>query len=100
MYYQQRGRWIFSASLPYQYRSYDLYNGYKVVINDDSNPYRNAETYRTRYAGYRGNHSQEVIRNSQDSRYFENRNHPQHNQWQRNRNRGNGNGNGNGRNHN
>ena len=94
--YQQRGRWIFSASLPFQYRSYDLYSGYKVVINDDPRPYRNAENYRTRYAQYRGNHSQDVIRNSHDSRYFENKNHPEHNQWQKNRNRRNGNGNGNG----
>lgn len=103
--YQQRGRWRFSASLPLQYSSYDIYSGYKVVINDP-NPYRNAEMYRTRYAGYKGNHSQEVIRNSRDSRYFGNKNHPEYNNWRNNNgnrgngNRGNGNrgnGNGNGR---
>jgi len=80
--YQQRGRWIFSASLPYQYRNFDLYSGYKVVINEPR-PYHNYETYRRKYAGYRGNHSQEVIRNSNDSRYFENRGHPKYNEWKK-----------------
>ncbi len=76
--YMSRGRWVFSSSLPYQYRNYDLYNGYKVVINEPR-PYRNADMYRSKYGSYRGNHSQEVIRNSHDSRYFENRGHPEYN---------------------
>lgn len=95
--YQERGRWIFTTSLPYRYRSYDFNSGYKVVINDDPRPYRNVETYRTRYARYKGNHSQEVIRNSQDSKYFVNKDHPQHNKWVNDNKRGNGN-NGNGNN--
>ena len=81
--YLQRGRWIFSASLPPMYRNYDLYSGYKVVINEPR-PYRNAESYRTRYSNYRGNRSQEVIRNSNDSRYFENRGHPRYGEWKKN----------------
>ncbi len=31
--YLSNGRWEFSASLPYQYRGYNLYSGYKVVVN-------------------------------------------------------------------
>src|SRR5215510_5895430 len=31
--YLSNGRWIFSTSLPSRYRNYDLYRGYKVVIN-------------------------------------------------------------------
>ncbi len=31
--YLSNGRWVFSASLPYRYRNYDLYGGRKVVIN-------------------------------------------------------------------
>jgi len=31
--YLSNGRWVFSASLPLRYRSYDLYSGYKVVVN-------------------------------------------------------------------
>lgn len=83
--YQEGGRWIFSASLPARYRNYDLYSGYKVVVNEDR-PYRNAQRYRTQYAGYKNNHSQQVIRNSHDQKYFEIKNHPEHDKW-----RGNGN---------
>ena len=83
--YEQRGRWVFSASLPRQYRNYDLYSGYKVVVNDNR-PYRNAGMYRIKYATYKNNHNQESIRNSKDSRYFKIKGHPEHNNWQ-NRNR-------------
>ena len=83
--YEQRGRWVFSASLPRQYRNYDLYSGYKQVVNDNR-PYRNAGMYRTKYATYKNNHNQESIRNSKDSRYFKIKEHPEHNNWQ-NRNR-------------
>jgi len=89
--YQERGRWIFTTSLPYRFHNYDFNTGYKVVVNEPR-PYYHAEVYRTKYAGYKGNHSQGVIRNSHDSRYFENKNHPEHNKWRRNGNRGNGNG--------
>lgn len=82
--YQQRGRWIFSTSLPPMYRNYDLYNGYKVVINEPR-PYLNAAVYRTRYSNYKGNNSQEMIRNSRDSKYFENKNHPQYKKWKNDR---------------
>jgi len=84
--YQERGRWLFSASLPGRYNNYDINNGYKVVINEPR-PYLRAESYRVRYAGYRGNHNQEIIRNSNDSRYFENRGHPQYNNWRNQRRR-------------
>ena len=86
--YMERGRWMFSTSVPYRYRSYNFYNGYKVVINEPR-PYRNAAMYRTKYASYRGQRNQENIRNSNDSRYFENRNHPQHNKWRQENNRNN-----------
>jgi hypothetical protein len=88
--YQDRDRWVSASSLPSRYRNYDLYNGYKVVINEDR-PYRNAENYRNQYARYKNNHSQEAIRNSHEEKYFENRNHPEHDKW-----RGNGNENENG----
>jgi len=81
--YQEGGRWIFSASLPARYRNYDLYNGYKVVVNEDR-PYRNAQRYRNQYAGYKNNHSQVPIRNSHDQKYFEIKDHPEHNKWKGN----------------
>ncbi|KIA82427.1 hypothetical protein [Flavobacterium sp. AED] len=54
--YFDEGRWIRSRYLPREYRNYDLYNGYKVVLNDyhGSRPYRNFDNDRMRY--YRGYH--------------------------------------------
>ena len=89
--YQERGRWIFTASLPARFRGYNIYNGYKVVINDDPRPYRNAETYRSKYAPYKGRHDQPIIRNSDDPKYWEIKDHPKHNQWKKNQNQGKGN---------
>ncbi|MES2004252.1 MAG: hypothetical protein V4450_07010 [Bacteroidota bacterium] len=43
--------WAFSYELPYAYRDYDLYGGYKVVINEPR-PYLNCNVYRTRYSNY------------------------------------------------
>jgi hypothetical protein len=87
--YMSGNRWIFSASLPPRYRSYDLYSGYKVVVNRPR-----AYTYfnedRTRYGGYRGNHSQVIIRNSSDSRYYQIKGHPRYRDRDRDRGRGRG----------
>ena len=48
--YLTNGRWVFSASLPARYRGYDLYGGYKVVVNRP-NAYRYYEQDRVRYRG-------------------------------------------------
>lgn len=55
--YFNGGRWIRSRNLPGQYRNYDLYNGYKVVLNDyhGSRPYTNYRNDRVKYyRGYQG----------------------------------------------
>jgi hypothetical protein len=78
--YQERGRWIFASSLPARYRNYDLYSGYKVVVNEQY-PYRHAAMYRTKYAAYKNNHDQQVIRNSHEEKYFQIKEHPEHNKW-------------------
>lgn len=82
--YQQRGRWVFSASLPLRHRNYDIYGGYKVVVNEYQ-PYRNAATYRTRYSSYKNQRGQQSIRDSRESKYFEVRGHPEHNKWKNDR---------------
>jgi hypothetical protein len=92
--YSERGRWIFANSLPPQYNNFDLYNSYKVVVNENR-PYRNADSYRKKYAGFKGNRQQVVIRNSHDSRYFSNKSHPEHEKWQKERNEQNRNDRGN-----
>jgi len=79
-YCSEGGRWISRSSLPSQYRNYDLYNSYKVVVNEKE-PWRNHETYREKYYTYKGRHDQQTIRDSRDSKYFVNKNHPEHNKW-------------------
>ncbi|MCP9767049.1 hypothetical protein EGI22_03945 [Lacihabitans sp. LS3-19] len=76
----QNRKWIFSDILPYEYRNYNLYSGYKAVINEDK-PYKNAAMYRTKYASYKGNHDLNNIRNSRELKYFENPDHPDHPKW-------------------
>ena len=78
--YMDNGRWRFSTSVPGRYRDYDFNRGYKVVVNEPR-PYNHADMYRTKYAGYKGDHSQEIIRNSHENKYYENKDHPNHNQW-------------------
>lgn len=81
--YMERGRWITRTSLPPQYRNYDLYSGYKVVVNEPR-PYMHDAMYRQKYASYRDRHDQQVIRDSREQKYFENKNHPMHDQWKGN----------------
>ncbi|TCK85519.1 hypothetical protein [Albibacterium bauzanense] len=73
--YLSNGRWIFSASLPSRYRGYDLYRGYKVVVNG-RNAYLNINNDRIRYAKYKKVHNQRAIRYSNDPRYYVIKGHP------------------------
>ena len=55
--YNDRGIWVHRAHLPYKNRNYDLYGGYKVVMNDyhGNAPYEHFKDHRQQYArGYRG----------------------------------------------
>jgi len=70
--YMEGNRWRFSASLPSRYRNYDLYGGYKVVVNS----YRNYDHDRSYYSRYRNVRGQQVIRYSNDSRYYVVKGHP------------------------
>ncbi|MEO8862243.1 MAG: hypothetical protein ABI358_12505 [Ginsengibacter sp.] len=69
--YYQYGRWNFAPSLPGRYGRYDLYNSYKVVIND-RNPWLRNSYYHSHYYAYRGRR-QEIIRDSRDERYWRGR---------------------------
>ncbi len=79
-YYYEKGNWIYKSSLPSRYSNYDFYNSYKVVINERE-PWRNHKTYKKKYYSYKGRHDQQPIRDSRDSKYFVNKNHPEHNKW-------------------
>jgi hypothetical protein len=55
--YFGNGRWNRCRELPRQYRNYDLFGGYKVVLNDyhGSRPYDHYHEHKIKYCkGYRG----------------------------------------------
>ncbi len=79
-YYFDRGRWVSAYALPPVYSNYDVYNSYKVVVNDPY-PYRHAEMYRVKYAGYKNRHDQMIIRNSHEEKYYQIKDHPDHDKW-------------------
>lgn len=86
--YMENGRWISRSYLPQRYNNYDVYNSRKVVINDRK-PYMRHQEYRAKYAKSNERSDQQSIRDSHDSRYFVNKNHPEHSKWKENkRNRG------------
>lgn len=52
--YLSNGRWVFSAGLPSRYSGYDLYSGYKVVINQP-NAYYYYNDHKVKYHGRHDN---------------------------------------------
>ena len=79
-YYYNNGRWRYNSNLPSRFGNYDFYNSYKVVINERE-PWRNHKKYKEKYSSYKGRHDQQPIRDSRDSKYYVNKNHPEHNKW-------------------
>jgi hypothetical protein len=70
--YYGNGRWIRKSHLPYQYRSYDLYHGYKVVLTDfhGNDPYSHFKEHRVKYVkGYRGQEQKTIGERPGKSRY-------------------------------
>jgi hypothetical protein len=59
--YMNNGVWIYSNNLPPRYRSYNLYSGYKVVINQPR-AYNYFTTHKVKYKGYKGNRGQVTIK--------------------------------------
>lgn len=86
--YRDRGNWISAYSLPSFYRNYDLYNSYKVVINEPR-PYLRNDFWHSRYSSYRGR-PQQIIYNSRDPRYYVINEHPEHARWMASRSYNNG----------
>ncbi|MCX6120825.1 MAG: hypothetical protein NTX44_04340 [Ignavibacteriales bacterium] len=78
--YRDGSTWRHSAMLPNTYSGYDPYHSYKVVINGSA-PYENHEIHQAKYGTYRGNRNQPVIRDSKDPKYWEIKDHPQHDNW-------------------
>ncbi len=59
--YCDRGNWVYASSLPGRCDNYDLYSGYKVVINERE-PWFHFNQHRAQYAPFRFRHDQVVIR--------------------------------------
>lgn len=67
--YQEKGNWMFNSALPSRYSTYNLNNGYKVVMNS-ARPYQSFRDHKVKYAKYKGyNGKQPIIRYSKDSKY-------------------------------
>src|SRR5215510_3350451 len=76
--YMNNGRWMFATALPYRYRTYNIYTGYKVVINEPR-PYLHFTTHRVIYAKYKGNYGRQgIIRNSNNPKYYVVKGHPKY----------------------
>lgn len=80
--YRDGSAWRHSATPPYTYSRYDPYHSYKVVINEN-NPYQNHESHQAKYRTFKGKRDQPMIRDSRDPKYFENKDHPQHDKWKK-----------------
>jgi len=103
--YQSGGVWIHRTYLPYQYRNYNLYGGYKVVLNDyhGSRPYNNYGQHCRMYAkGYHGQPQRNIgerpengNRNGHYERQYQPKKQPTHSNGNNN-----GKGNGNNKSHN
>jgi hypothetical protein len=53
-------KWVYSTALPPRYSGYDIYRGYKVVINEPK-PFLRHDVYKTKYMKYKGAYGKQVI---------------------------------------
>ncbi len=66
--YLSNNNWVFSSDVPSSHSNYDLYKGYKVVLNTPK-PYLNFTEDKIRYARYKGAKGQAAIKYTADPRY-------------------------------
>jgi hypothetical protein len=86
--YLEDGRWISRSNLPRRYGDNNFYNTRKIVINEPR-PYLRHQDYRERYASSKEGSNNQSIRDSRETKYFVNKNHPEHSKWREsNRNQG------------
>ncbi len=66
--YLSNSKWVSNQYLPSRYSKYDLYSMYKVVMNDKQ-PWLKNKSHKKSYYTYKGNKTQQAIRNSDNSKY-------------------------------
>ncbi len=81
--YPDGRKWVTARSLPARYNTYNVYDRYKVVINDGRNPWTNHKVYRTKYVSYKGRPSQVIIRDAPDKKYWKNPGNRNYGQWKK-----------------
>ena len=78
--YLDGGNWIFASALPPRFGTVNVYNTYKVVINQPT-PYLYYKTHKVKYAKYKGgSYKQAVIRDSREPKYYVVKGHPNYGQ--------------------
>jgi len=82
--YFDGGRWLFASELPYQFRDYDLFRGFKVAINE-SKPYLHHQVYQERYSRYYNTYKRPLIYAQAHDGYKDNRFNNDRNNGQFNR---------------
>jgi hypothetical protein len=85
--YFERNSWVHRTYLPRRYRNYDLYNCYKVGLENyrGETPYYNHREYRDRYAHGRNRTIQRTIGDRPGREYYRDRNDRERNQVNRGR---------------
>lgn len=58
--YFHRGQWIWVSTLPSWCRHYDLYSGYKVIINEPR-PYFHFDQHKIKYHKYKNYHGKQKV---------------------------------------
>lgn len=67
-YFLSGSKWASNQYLPSKYDKYDLYTLYKVVCNE-STPWQQNRSHKREYSSYKKNKTQNVIRNSNETKY-------------------------------
>jgi hypothetical protein len=77
--YLNRGKWVFATALPRRFGAVNLFNTYKVVINEPK-AYLHYNDHKVKYEKFKGGgEKQEIIRDTRDSKYAEARKNAGHN---------------------
>ena len=78
--YFDDGHWAFANTLPQRYHDVDLYHTHKVVLNE-RRAYLHHDEHMRQYSDYKSRHDQEVIRDSHEEKYWQIKDHPEHQKW-------------------
>ncbi len=73
--YLDGSNWAFVSALPSRFGRVNLYNSYKVVVNQPK-AYRYFSDHKKKYKGYKAKRGQIVIRDSNEPKYYVVKGHP------------------------